>query len=87
MPRSKHDFSLKSIVPKEIMTNLKELVLNRDDGAFLEFIEKWEIPSYEFGLLPSQDLKAIFVRFDGFFESLLQSVPNDVSTGNQVVYN
>ena len=71
MPRSKHDFSLKSIVPKEIMTNLRELVLSKDDEAFLEFVEKWEIPSYEFGLLPSQDLKAIFMKFDNFFEKIL----------------
>jgi hypothetical protein len=73
MPRKSYEnTSLKSMVPKEIMTNLKELVLNRPDTEFLEFIEKWEIPSYEFGLLSSLDLKSIFIRFDRFFEKIFQ---------------
>ena len=53
------------------MTDLKELITEDSDYNFLQFLEKWELPSYEFGLIDSNDLRSIFKRFYDIFEKLL----------------
>lgn len=70
------------------MTDLKELLLNKNDDEFLSFIKKWEIPSFEYGLLPSVDIRAIFTRFDKLLEKCISgsSFASQDQEENQLTY-